>query len=156
MSIKIVVEKAGQEQVQESDLAIGIYYRVGRNSECEIYRRVAVADRVDCFFYTVASDGHSTAYSGNGKHHVYPCDSDGKLLEPAGVEKVRVDSLKSGNTCVDSSGAVRILTEKSKKGKGFDAIGIDNKNIWHGVLYGHEMVTPVTITEIHYREGVER
>lgn len=153
MTIKLVVEKAERTQVSESDLAVGAYYKTQLGGFT--HRRVEVYGDLDKFHFSTSQNDFATILPSHIVQLVHPCHADGTLIEPesAAVEKVRADSLQSGNTCIDSNGALRILTETIPDGR--TAVGINKESLWHGYLHSDQMVTRITITEIHFRVGVK-
>ncbi len=149
-TIKIVEEKAANpKQMKESDLATGKYYRVGNNTDCDIYRRAEVENCEEEFFFTSSSDDHALVYSGDGDYRVYPCNPDGTPIEPAVVEKVSRSKIKY-NEYYEVGGE---LYEKTRA-----AFGKSCKWMRDGTFLSHSnsiLVTPVTLTKIVYRKGVE-
>ncbi len=155
MTIKIVVEKTEEEAgVNRSEIRIGECYKSGTSGS--VWRRVWVSNRPEFFFMSANPEsGCVNSMSWATNDLVYPCNSDGKLIEPPGV-KMRADAIGIHDHFIDGCDHLQQVLTCPSGAPHTQRADVHTRNLSNGDGNRFDpstLVTPVTITEVHYRMG---
>lgn len=141
MTIEIEVVKV-ENRVTFGDLETNDYYTI-KSGEIRLKTNVGAW----CFDNKFMVDPDNSSY-------VIRCHPDGTLIEPAGVAKVRADTIKIGQFFISDSGHLSVVIGHGEEQvKTMSTVTLGNEGLSPGWDLPSLMVTPCTITKIIVQEG---